>query len=398
LEPDGRALQTGDAGDRMLRAGENPFAFLRAFMHIREPIFQGMLRECLEACRDADLILTTASAPFMGHSVAEKLRIPAFRTSLQPADISRYRPSFLFPEPAPWHSDGGLYNLATHSAVALTIWFSWRPYLNAARRDVLGLPPHSVFGPGYDMLWPALHLDGYSPHVVPKPSDWGPNHHVTGYWFLDAQRIWQPPADLVAFLDEGPPPVYVGFGSNANRNAGAVTDLVMQALTRAGCRGVLAVGWGGLRRVERSERFFPLEAAPHDWLFPQMAAVVHHGGAGSTAAGLRAGVPSIVVPFTSDQPFWGRRVHRLGVGPKPVRRWRLTARALERAVRQAVEDRRMAAAAAALGRIIRAEDGVGDAVNRIVRRAAARPAERVGVLIHGSGDGRPMTAPRRKAG
>src|SRR5262249_9104568 len=143
-------------------------------------------------------------------------------------------------------------------------------------------------GPGFEILWPELHLEGYSPLVVPRPPDWGPGHHVTGYWHLEAPRGWRPPTDLAAFLAAGPPAVYVGFGSNANRDAEGVTRLVTRALRKAGVRGILATGWGGLREVERSDQFFPLEAAPHDWLFPRMAAVVHHGGAGSTAAGLRA--------------------------------------------------------------------------------------------------------------
>jgi UDP:flavonoid glycosyltransferase YjiC (YdhE family) len=377
LEPDGRALHTGDGGDRMVKAGGNAFVFLREFLRMREPLIHGLMHECWLACRDADVILTTSTSPFLGQAAGEELGVPVYRSGLQPADISRFYPSLLFPEPPEWYWDGGLYNWATHSAVALTIWLLWRPHLNAARRDVLGLPPLSVFGPGFNLLWPELHLEGYSPHVVPRPPDWGPAHHLTGFWRLDAPRGWQPPADLVAFLAAGPPPVYVGFGSNANRDAEAVTRLVLRALRRAGVRGVLATGWGGLREVEQSDQFFALEAAPHDWLFPRMAAVVHHGGAGSTAAGLRAGVPSLLIPFTSDQPFWGRRVHRLGVGPRPILRRRLTAERLERGVRRAVEDEGMRARAGALGRLLRAEDGVGQAVDIFQRHvAAARPGVR----------------------
>ncbi len=150
-----------------------------------------------------------------------------------------------------------------------------------------------------------------------------------------------------------------------------MTDLVVRALKAAGVRGVLATGWGGLEPVARSDQFYSLESAPHAWLFPRMAAVAHHGGAGSTAAGLRAGVPSILIPFTSDQPFWGRRVHQLGLGPKPIPRKELTAERLESAVRLAMTDTAIRRRSEEMGRLIRAEDGVGKAVALFERHVGA---------------------------
>ena len=153
----------------------------------------------------------------------------------------------------------------------------------------------------------------------------------------------------------------IGFGSMASEDPAAMSALVLEAVKRAGVRAVLLSGWGGLSEVARDDVFATSEA-PHDWLFPRMAAVVHHGGAGTTGAALRAGVPAIVVPFTMDQPFWGSRVHALGVGPKPIPRKQLSVDSLSQALRATVADQSMKTRAAALGEKLRAEDGVANAV------------------------------------
>jgi len=202
----------------------------------------------------------------------------------------------------------------------------------------------------------------YSPAVVPRPPDWSEHAHVTGYWFLDHLPDWQPPHDLVDFLESGPPPVYVGFGSMTSRDPEKTSRIVLDALRQSGQRGVIATGWGGLSQSGLPGEVFVTEAVPHDWLFPRMAAVAHHGGAGTTGAGLRAGVPSIIIPVTDDQPFWGRRVNALGAGPAPIPRKRLTAERLAHAISVAVTDDSIRKRAAELGETIRAEDGVGNAV------------------------------------
>ncbi|MBM3121917.1 MAG: glycosyltransferase family 1 protein, partial [Chloroflexi bacterium] len=195
--------------------------------------------------------------------------------------------------------------------------------------------------------------------------------HVTGYWFLDPSEGWRPAADLLDFLNGGPPPVYIGFGSMVHRRPEEVAALVCDALQRSGLRAVWSAGWGGLASTRLPNSVFMTGSIPHAWLFPRMAAVVHHGGVGTTAAGLRAGVPSIAIPYFGDQPFWGRRIAELGVGPKPIPRSRLTADRLALALQSATTDTGMQARAARLGEAIRAEDGIGNAV-RVIEESLAR--------------------------
>jgi UDP:flavonoid glycosyltransferase YjiC (YdhE family) len=207
--------------------------------------------------------------------------------------------------------------------------------------------------------------------VVPPSVDWGQDVHVTGYWFLPPDADWQPPEDLEAFLAAGPPPVYVGFGSAVTGDAGQLTQVVLAALARTGQRAVLGVGWEALSGDALPEQVHAAGSIPHSWLFPRMAAVVHHGGAGTTGAGLRAGVPNVIVPFTSDQPFWGRRVFQLGVGPRPIPRRALSANRLSDAISTAVTDERMRTRARALGEALRREDGIAqaiDLIDRVVRQ------------------------------
>ncbi|MBL1129515.1 MAG: glycosyltransferase family 1 protein, partial [Chloroflexi bacterium] len=210
-------------------------------------------------------------------------------------------------------------------------------------------------------------LYGFSEAVIAKPADWGSQAHVTGYWFLESERDWQPPPALEDFLQRGPTPISIGFGSMSSGKAEETAQLVLQALAKSGQRAILLTGWQGLQVDDLPNYVFALDSAPHDWLFSQVSAVVHHGGAGTTAAGLRAGVPPIVIPFFADQPFWGQRVADLGVGPTPIPRKKLAADRLAHAIQQAVQDSAMRRRAVALGEKIRAENGVARPVALIDR-------------------------------
>jgi sterol 3beta-glucosyltransferase len=203
--------------------------------------------------------------------------------------------------------------------------------------------------------------------VFPRPADWPQGVYNTGYWFLDEEPGWQPPAGLLNFLHSGKPPVYVGFGSIGDPAAAEqTTRLVIEALQLAGQRGVLATGWSGMAQLDSlPEDIYVLDSAPHAWLFPRMAAVVHHGGAGTTAAGLRAGVPSVVIPSGLDQFAWARRLLELGAAPTAIPRKSLTAKGLAAAIQYAQQPG-VVAQARLLGEQIRSENGAQQAAQIIV--------------------------------
>ena len=206
------------------------------------------------------------------------------------------------------------------------------------------------------MLYP------YSRHVVPTPDDYPPTAHVTGYWFLDEPR-WQPSPDLVDFLDSGARPVYIWFGSMGfGKGADERRAAVLTALHANRLRGIVATGWGGITAGDSgSDDVLVVDSVPHDWLFPRVAAVVHHGGAGTTAAGLRTGRPTLICPFLGDQPFWGARIHTLGAGPAPLPHRQLTTRLTER-LGQLASNPGYRRRASELGARIRTENGPASAV------------------------------------
>ena len=302
----------------------------------------------------------------MGLALAEKLRLPLVQAYYIPMTPTRAYASFMLPRLPAWL--GGALNRPSYQLVRQVIWQSFRSADRLPRQQVLDLPPAPLAGPyrsasthGCPILY------GYSPAVIPPPADWGADVHVTGYWFLDPTPDWSPLPALAAFLEAGPPPVYIGFGSMSSRNPQETADLVVGALARTPQRAIVLSGWSGLYMADLPDTVFMLESVPYDWLFPRVAAVVHHGGAGTTALGLWAGVPSIVIPFLGDQPYWGRRVAEPGVGPAPIPRKRLTAEGLAGAIQRAVSVEAMRQRAAELGARLRAEDGVARAVEVVGR-------------------------------
>lgn len=300
--------------------------------------------------------------------IAEKLGVPVVIAIPVPLLV----PTRAFPAIGlPALPLGALYNRLSHNLVALG-YGTYDKVVNRFRRDILGLPPIKRAAMRLQMPdgrpIPVLHA--VSEHVVPRPPDWPAHVYNTGYWFLNQGAGWTPPADLVRFLDAGDPPVYVGFGSMAGRDPQRLTEMVVAALQRAGVRGLIATGWGGLHAGVLPDTIVALDQAPHDWLLPRVAAVVHHGGAGTTAAGLRAGRPTLICSFIADQPYWGQRVHALGVGPQPIPQKRLTVERLTTALQELTRDPGMRRRAATLGEQIRAEDGVARAVALLERIGA----------------------------
>ena len=302
----------------------------------------------------ADGVISPAMVGILvGHEIARAKGIPGFSAQLFPVfSPTAEFPGIVFPD-LPL---GRFYRRVTHEVIHQTFWQGSRLLYERVRRSNPHLPRLTrwPFRSGTDRPLPILYA--FSPQVVPRPHDWRDDAHVTGYWFSEDSGDWRPPERLVAFLLAGPPPVCVGFGSTVTQDRDRLAGVVFEALERSQQRAVV-VG-GGLGSMSSSDTLFQLDYAPYGWLFLKAAAVVHHGGAGTTGQGLRAGVPNVVVPFTSDQPFWGRRVHRLGAGPVPLAAASLSADRLAEAIVVATRDEQMRRRAQAIGQAIRAEDGV----------------------------------------
>ncbi|MEP7356781.1 MAG: glycosyltransferase, partial [Anaerolineales bacterium] len=230
----------------------------------------------LAACQDADLLIGGFSGLFVGLALSEKLGIPLLQAYLTPMTPTRDFPGVLMPAaPLPLPA---MFNGLSHRLTQQMLWQSFRGADNKARAEVLQMPPAPFWGPfGALRQRAAPVLYGYSPTVVPPPKDWPGFVTVTGYWLLDPPAGWQPPADLVNFLQAGPPPVYIGFGSMTSSKPAETAELVLGALARAGQRGILSAGWGGLTKADLPSSVFAVGSLPHSWLLPQMAAVVHHG-------------------------------------------------------------------------------------------------------------------------
>ena len=308
--------------------------------------------------KGSNLVITGMGGIGGVFSLADIHHIPVIQAYVVP-----FMPTGEFAAPlVPKLPVGGVVNRLSFHIMRQMFWQNTKSS-DTAIRQAAGLGKGSFWGP-FSALnrrrVPALY--GFSRYVLSRPHDWPENHYVTGYWFLDEPDEWNPPADLISFLNAAKPPVYIGFGSMMNRNPEEVGTMVLEALQRSGQRGILASGWGGLKSSHLPDTVFPIASIPHSWLFPRMAAVVHHGGAGTTAAGLRAGIPSIIIPFMGDQAFWGARVASLGVGTKPIARKKLTTDLLAEAISEAVSNTTMQRKAATVGQNIRDEKGVETAV------------------------------------
>ena len=362
-------MMQGSDGQQFVETGQNTVAMVRALAREVFPVLRDVLQDLRHATAGAELLLCAGIGFYPGASLAEEKAIPYIQCYLQPLLLTREFYSPLLPHPR-WPLPG-IANQLSHAVAGQSFWQVLRKGVNRLRTTEMGLPPWPFFGPFQEMLaQKRMQLMGWSEQIVPKPRDYPAFAHVTGYWFLDAEPAWTPDPALVDFLAAGPPPIYVGFGSMTRRDPRAAAQMVVAALQASGQRGILLRGWGGLAPDELPPSIHLIDGAPHDWLFPHMSAVVHHGGAGTTAAALRAGKPSLALPFFADQPFWGQRIATLGAGPAPIPQRAVTVETLAAAMRRLATDEALRRRAAALGSAIRAENGVARAVALIT---AAHP-------------------------
>ncbi|TDC07239.1 glycosyltransferase [Nonomuraea longispora] len=333
--------------------GQGVRAAITAARSVRPMVRRLLDDQAALTARPADVVVYHPKS-LGGPYVAEKLGVPAFAGLLIPL----YVPTSAFPSPiVPVRPPGPLNRASWRIAAAIEA--PYRSVIRTWRAEALGL--RDGFVPMAELVRTGNVLHAWSPHLLPAPADWPDSARPIGFWTMPADDTWAPPERLARFLDEGEPPVYVGFGSSTTGDPDVLTATVLEGVRLAGRRAVLATGWGALRPGADADDVLVMEEAPHDWLLPRVAVAVHHGGVGTAAAALRAGVPQVVRPFVGDQPFWASRLHRLGVAPEPLR-GRLTAARLAAAIEKAAE---LAPAARVSAGHLGAEDGVATAVARI---------------------------------
>ena len=360
IEGEPQVMLEGEIGQRWLKNNEtSPLRLFADYADMVRPVLRKQFDCSLTACEDAEAIIYGLLAMAAPH-IAEALNIPAFIGYLQPYTRTKVLPN-CFTEPD--LNLGSSHNWESHLLMEKLYWQAFGEPIDRWRKDVFDLPPWPY--PGQFSAPDCPILLGYSATAIPKPEDWSSMHHVTGYWFLPDEPNWQPSSALLDFLEAGEKPVYVGFGSMFNRCSETITENIIKALKLTRKRGILMKGWGGLDVDIKDDNIFTIDSIPHSWLFPQMSAIVHHGGAGTTASALRAGVPMAIVPFLGDQPFWGYYMNKLGVAAPPIHSSNLTAEALANAIAQITEDEIIKQRSHQLGAQIRAEDGVKNAVELV---------------------------------
>lgn len=359
---DMEALMQSDLGVAWVE-GNNPLRQLRAMKDLLHRTAGRMIHDTIEGTRGTELLISGFVAEPFGQAISERLGIPQISVALQPYRATSSGPaSLLALRPG---ATSGVNRWSGRFAERIS--WSVASETVGVLRERLGLPAHTTrsYLRAARQI-PALYA--MSRHVVPPIAD--ANVHTTGYWFLAETAA--PPPGLERFLAAGEPPVYIGFGSMSSSDPAATLRMIVAATERLGRRAVIGRGWSGAAAPELPATVYLLDSAPHQWLFPHMAALVHHGGAGTTAAGLAAGKPTLIVPHMADQPYWGRRVAELGVGAPPLPRGKLSADALAERLELLLGDPQIQAAAASLGEHIRAEHGVDEAVAWINQHIAAR--------------------------
>jgi len=306
----------------------------------------------------ADAVI--ANPPSFGHiHIAEKLGIPLHIMFTMP-----WSPTRAFPHPLAniesSNTDVVMTNYVSYALVDMLTWQGLGDVINRFRTKVLDLEPMSlIWAPGLlsRLRIPTTYC--WSPSLIPKPNDWDSEVTIAGFYFLNLASSYTPDPDLAAFLAAGPPPVYIGFGSIVVENPNLLTRTIFDAVAMSGVRALVSKGWGGLGAdaVGIPQNVFMLGNCPHDWLFNHVSAVVHHGGAGTSAAGIKCGKPTVVVPFFGDQQFWGSMIAKAGAGPAPIPFKKLTAENLATAIGDALKPETRTRAEA-LGANIRDEQGV----------------------------------------
>lgn len=303
-----------------------------------------------------DILVYHVSIP--GHDIAEFLGIPSVVTCPQ----AYWVPTRTFPDPSFPYRLPQVFNRLSYITSPTILW-AFAGSASKWRKAQLGLTRRRFGKLRQADGTPTTVLYAFSKRLLPPAAVYPPSVHTTGFWFLNTSGDWTPPRTLISFLADGPAPVYVGFASSVVSEPHRLAQTIEGAVRRAGARAVVVGGWSGVTAQDFGRDILFVDEAPLDWLFSRVAAVVHHGGLGTTGTALISGRPQVLCPSFPDQWFNARRMHSLGVAPMPVGLRRLRVDNLGEAIRQAICDPRMAAAAEELAPQVRNESGASAAVD-----------------------------------
>lgn len=355
--------------NELLDGAGNPLHFARKFLGELTPLLAQIVADCWQIAQQADLLIVSTLGLFVGLHLVEKRQIDRRPCVLVAVHFHPLFPTptaahVNFPTAPTWLLGRGTYHRLTHHLGWHGMWQLLRRPLNRVRRTVLDLPPLAAHQLYRRAGQPVPTLFAYSAAVAPLLGAELPRlSRVTSYWFLPPAAAWQPPAELCDFLAAGAAPVLISFGSIlGGRDPNRMTTLLVEALQKSGQRGLIYRGWGDLGNIPLPATIMAIDAVPHAWLLPHLAAIVHHGGAGTTAAALRAGTPSVIVPVFGDQLFWAQRLQALGVAPPALPRRHLTSQRLATAIQQTLTDPTMQARRQPLATHLQTENGVAQAV------------------------------------
>jgi sterol 3beta-glucosyltransferase len=358
-----QALWASPLWQRWQASGEDFFRYIAAFLQVSrvaEDLLVTMLDDFWSSCRGADLVISSTLG-FAGPLLAEEAGVPHCWALFQPMTPTRTFPHFMTPS---WLRLGSVFNYLTYRIAEHVYWLLFRPAINLWIRSRLGRPHTGQMGmKTFFREDKAPVLYGISPQVIPPAPDWGENVRMCGFWNLERRPDWKPPHELVSFLASGPSPIYFVLERINFRPMNMLVQIVLEALEMTGQRGLLYLDQHPFDLGSKWDTVMVVPSLPYDWLFPQVSAVVHHGGAGTTTYAMHAGVPSLGIPSFYDQPFWSRRVAELQAGVPPISPSQLTAKRLAIAIHRMVEDNVLQARACKLGESLRGERGVEVAVD-----------------------------------
>ncbi|WP_134703400.1 glycosyltransferase [Ammoniphilus sp. YIM 78166] len=356
-------LTQSEEGQKMMNG--NPLAVLKNMKTLVYPLMEQMLEDLWEAAQDAEVLIYHPKA-FGGYDITEKLQIPVFAAHPIPV----IAPTGLFTNPAlPVSASIGWINQLSFrmNRLFMAAFFS---IINRWRQDTLGLTTKrtllsddlKIKGKQIPVLY------GCSPRVIPYDPTWKDQVSMSGFWFLEEEEGWKPSAEVLQFLEEGPPPLAISFSSMPLKDPNRVREMLVEALEKTNQRGVLMTGWSGMESSPLSPRIFTINALPHTWLFPRTCGVIHHGGAGTTAAVLKSGKPMIICPFSADQPFWAKRMKELGIATSPLKEKEMSVESFVHRIQELTSNPLLSRKAAMLANDLNRETALEDTAQFIEKK------------------------------